>query len=105
MLGELGGERMVRMGTGDELCGQEHSFGEWAQNAFQVCNNFTISYRKPPFFCIVNFITYEKTVINFFSIEQQLNFFLSSIMSKCTPDTKLGNKMTSGRGVANRVIR
>ncbi|GFX52479.1 nitric oxide synthase [Trichonephila clavipes] len=35
MLGELGGERMVKMGTGDELCGQEHSFSQWAQEAFQ----------------------------------------------------------------------
>lgn len=45
MLGELGGERMVRMGTGDELCGQENSFGEWAQNTFQVGNNFMVSFK------------------------------------------------------------
>ncbi|CAL1272101.1 unnamed protein product [Larinioides sclopetarius] len=43
MLGDLGGERMVKMGTGDELCGQEHSFNEWAQEAFQVaCDVFCV---------------------------------------------------------------
>ncbi|GIY63295.1 nitric oxide synthase, salivary gland [Caerostris darwini] len=43
MLGELGGERMVKVGTGDELCGQEHSFSQWAQEAFQVaCDVFYV---------------------------------------------------------------
>ncbi|XP_054711021.1 LOW QUALITY PROTEIN: nitric oxide synthase, salivary gland-like [Uloborus diversus] len=43
MLGELGGERMVKLGTGDELCGQEHSFIQWAQDAFHVaCDVFYV---------------------------------------------------------------
>ncbi|XP_071038207.1 nitric oxide synthase-like protein isoform X4 [Parasteatoda tepidariorum] len=43
MLGELGGERMVKMGTGDELCGQEYTFSQWAQEAFQVaCDVFYV---------------------------------------------------------------
>lgn len=34
---ELGGERILRMGEGDELCGQEESFRTWAKKVFKVC--------------------------------------------------------------------
>lgn len=33
---ELGGERIFRMGEGDELCGQEESFRTWAKKVFKV---------------------------------------------------------------------
>lgn len=33
---ELGGEPVLRMGEGDELCGQEESFKVWAKDVFQV---------------------------------------------------------------------
>ena len=33
---ELGGEPVLRMGEGDELCGQEESFKVWAKEVFQV---------------------------------------------------------------------
>uniref|UniRef100_A0A3P8XJ45 Nitric oxide synthase n=1 Tax=Esox lucius TaxID=8010 RepID=A0A3P8XJ45_ESOLU len=33
---ELGGERILRMGEGDELCGQEESFRNWAKKVFKV---------------------------------------------------------------------
>ena len=33
---ELGGERILRMGEGDELCGQEESFRTWAKRVFKV---------------------------------------------------------------------
>lgn len=33
---ELGGEPVVSMGEGDELCGQEESFKVWAKDAFKV---------------------------------------------------------------------
>lgn len=32
---ELGGERIIKLGTGDELCGQEQAFTEWARKVFQ----------------------------------------------------------------------
>uniref|UniRef100_A0A671R3Q4 nitric-oxide synthase (NADPH) n=1 Tax=Sinocyclocheilus anshuiensis TaxID=1608454 RepID=A0A671R3Q4_9TELE len=32
---ELGGERILRMGEGDELCGQEESFKTWAKKVFK----------------------------------------------------------------------
>uniref|UniRef100_A0A672RH02 Nitric oxide synthase n=1 Tax=Sinocyclocheilus grahami TaxID=75366 RepID=A0A672RH02_SINGR len=32
---ELGGERILRMGEGDELCGQEESFRTWAKKVFK----------------------------------------------------------------------
>lgn len=35
-LEELGGERLLQLGQGDELCGQEEAFRGWAQAAFQV---------------------------------------------------------------------
>lgn len=36
MLNNLGGERITTMGEGDELCGQEEAFKNWAKNIFQV---------------------------------------------------------------------
>lgn len=36
LLEELGGERILRMGEGDELCGQEESFRTWAKKVFKV---------------------------------------------------------------------
>ena len=38
---ELGGERILRMGEGDELCGQEESFRTWAKNVFKVSASHT----------------------------------------------------------------
>ena len=44
VLGELGGERITKVGTGDELCGQEQSFNDWASNCFrQACDTFCLS--------------------------------------------------------------
>ncbi|XP_076367440.1 nitric oxide synthase [Tachypleus tridentatus] len=43
LLGELGGERILKIGTGDELCGQEQSFWRWAQKVFQTaCDIFCV---------------------------------------------------------------
>ncbi|RWS08551.1 nitric oxide synthase: salivary gland-like protein, partial [Dinothrombium tinctorium] len=43
MLAELGGERIARMSTGDELCGQEQSFTQWAKSVFEIaCDVFCI---------------------------------------------------------------
>ena len=36
LLKSLGGEEIYETGEGDELCGQESSFNEWAANAFKV---------------------------------------------------------------------
>jgi nitric-oxide synthase len=36
LLGELGGERLLRLTTGDELAGQDQAFRTWAANVFQV---------------------------------------------------------------------
>lgn len=33
---ELGGERILRMGEGDELCGQQEAFRTWAKKVFKV---------------------------------------------------------------------
>lgn len=33
---ELGGEPVLKMGEGDELCGQEESFKVWAKDVFKV---------------------------------------------------------------------
>ncbi|KAI4820969.1 hypothetical protein KUCAC02_028924 [Chaenocephalus aceratus] len=40
---ELGGERILRMGEGDELCGQEESFRTWAKKVFKAaCEVFCV---------------------------------------------------------------
>lgn len=33
---ELGGERILKMREGDELCGQEEAFRTWAKKVFKV---------------------------------------------------------------------
>ena len=49
-LEELGGERLLQLGQGDELCGQEEAFRGWAQAAFQVSPQAwsTFHSRHPP---------------------------------------------------------
>ncbi|KAG8146231.1 hypothetical protein E2320_012603 [Naja naja] len=43
LLQELGGERILRMGEGDELCGQEESFRTWAKKVFKAaCDVFCV---------------------------------------------------------------
>ena len=41
LLGELGGERLMKLATGDELCGQEQAFRDWAREVFTVSNTDT----------------------------------------------------------------
>ncbi|XP_044278442.1 nitric oxide synthase, endothelial isoform X2 [Varanus komodoensis] len=42
-LEELGGERILPMGEGDELCGQEESFRTWARDVFKAaCETFCV---------------------------------------------------------------
>ncbi|KAE8594972.1 hypothetical protein XENTR_v10015399 [Xenopus tropicalis] len=42
-LEELGGERIMEMGEGDELCGQEDSFRIWAKAVFKAaCDTFCV---------------------------------------------------------------
>lgn len=36
LLGELGGERLLKMSSGDEMCGQEQAFRKWAPQVFKV---------------------------------------------------------------------
>lgn len=36
VLHELGGERIFPLAEGDELCGQEQSFRQWAEGVFTV---------------------------------------------------------------------
>ncbi|XP_058453237.1 nitric oxide synthase [Malaya genurostris] len=43
ILGELGGERLMRMATGDEICGQEQAFRKWAPEVFKIaCETFCL---------------------------------------------------------------
>ncbi|XP_032898999.1 nitric oxide synthase, brain isoform X1 [Amblyraja radiata] len=43
LLEEFGGERIMRMGEGDELCGQEESFRTWAKRVFKTaCDVFCV---------------------------------------------------------------
>ncbi|XP_033628503.1 nitric oxide synthase, brain-like [Asterias rubens] len=43
LMGNLGGERIMTMGEGDELSGQEESYRRWAQEVFkQACDTFCV---------------------------------------------------------------
>lgn len=43
LLGELGGERLLRLAQGDEMCGQEQAFRKWAHDTFAVaCETFCL---------------------------------------------------------------
>lgn len=46
LLGEMGGERLLEIGEGDELAGQEDSFKKWAKSLYKVSSIivYTISY-------------------------------------------------------------
>lgn len=39
LLGELGGERIMKMEHGDEMCGQDQAFRKWATEVFHVRND------------------------------------------------------------------
>jgi nitric-oxide synthase, brain len=42
-LGELGGERLMKIVLGDDLCGQEQEFRKWAYEAFKTsCETFCL---------------------------------------------------------------
>lgn len=43
VLGDLGGERLTKCAYGDEMCGQEHAFRQWAPDVFKVaCETFCL---------------------------------------------------------------
>ncbi|XP_022819321.1 nitric oxide synthase-like protein isoform X2 [Spodoptera litura] len=43
LLGDLGGERIHDLETGDEMCGQDQAFRKWASNVFNVsCETFCL---------------------------------------------------------------
>ncbi|KAK9297866.1 hypothetical protein QLX08_008617 [Tetragonisca angustula] len=43
LLGELGGERLLKLAQGDEMCGQEQAFRKWAADTFTVaCETFCL---------------------------------------------------------------
>jgi nitric-oxide synthase, brain len=43
LLGELGGERLMKIVTGDDLCGQEQEFRKWACDVFKKsCEAFCL---------------------------------------------------------------
>lgn len=44
VLADLGAQRFTKLGTGDELAGQEQSFSEWTAEAFkQACESFELT--------------------------------------------------------------
>ncbi|XP_026581966.1 nitric oxide synthase, endothelial-like, partial [Pseudonaja textilis] len=48
-LEELGGERILPLGEGDELCGQEESFRTWASSVFKAaCDTFCVESDSVP---------------------------------------------------------
>lgn len=49
ILGELGGERLMKIVLGDDLCGQEQEFGKWAYAVFKKsCETFCLDLSEMP---------------------------------------------------------
>lgn len=48
ILGELGAERLIKIAYGDEMCGQENAFREWAPEVFKVRILFTMNILEIP---------------------------------------------------------
>ncbi|CAL8084386.1 unnamed protein product [Orchesella dallaii] len=47
LLGELGGERLMKLTSGDELAGQDQAFRVWAAEIFQTaCDSFCLDFDK-----------------------------------------------------------
>lgn len=43
ILGELGGERLIKLSIGDEMCGQEQAFRKWAPEVYKIaCDTFCL---------------------------------------------------------------
>jgi len=49
ILGELGGERLMKIVLGDDLCGQEQEFHKWAYEVFKKsCETFCLDLSEMP---------------------------------------------------------
>ncbi|KAJ4437856.1 hypothetical protein ANN_13795 [Periplaneta americana] len=83
LLGELGGERLLKLSQGDEMCGQEQAFRKWAPDVFSVaCETFclddddtfleaTLALRSP---------TLSSTTVRFVEAKEEN---LAKALSKC----------------------
>lgn len=43
LLGDLGGERIHDLETGDEMCGQDQAFRKWASSVFNVSGKLIVT--------------------------------------------------------------
>lgn len=59
LLGELGGERLIKLTKGDEMCGQEQAFKKWATGVFHVSRLKTILSSKV-FILYFEFIAFQR---------------------------------------------
>lgn len=83
LLGELGGERLMKIVLGDDLCGQEHEFGKWACEVYKKsCETFCLDMNEISVATMTlkgENLSKENTR---FQVVKDLNIPLSSLLSK-----------------------
>uniref|UniRef100_A0A672UW42 Nitric oxide synthase n=2 Tax=Neoaves TaxID=3078114 RepID=A0A672UW42_STRHB len=96
LLEELGGERILRMGEGDELCGQEESFRTWAKKVFKAACDV---------FCVGDDVNIEKANNSLISNDRswkRSKFRLTYVAE--APELTQGMKMGSPQRALTRLI-
>jgi len=78
LLGELGGERLIKLNKGDEMCGQEQAFKKWATDVFHVSRLKTMLTSKV-FILYFQFIAFRRK-----SFCTQFNRVRRSLLHKIT---------------------
>lgn len=78
LLGELGGERLIKLNKGDEMCGQEQAFKKWATDVFHVSRLKTMLTSKV-FILYFQFIAFRRK-----SFCTQFNAYGDPCYIKCT---------------------
>ncbi|XP_055612543.1 nitric oxide synthase-like, partial [Uranotaenia lowii] len=86
ILGELGGERLMKMATGDEICGQEQAFRKWAPEVFKVaCETFCLDPEETlsdPTFALQSELTADTVRFEPVSEQERLEVSLSKFHNK-----------------------
>lgn len=82
LLGELGGERLMKIVLGDDLCGQEQEFRKWACEVYRKsCDTFCLDMNEVSMSMALKGenLTIENTK---FQVVKDLNIPLSSLLTK-----------------------
>ena len=112
MLGELGGERLMDITTGDEICGQEQAFSKWAPEVFTVaCEAFCLDSEEFLRRGIISIgtdalteNTARFTLVNEYNHLKNLSLFHSKKISECVVKEKATNLLADTNGSERSTI-